>query len=191
MNQSESIKELAEALAKAQGQIEGAKKDTKGHNYKYADLASVWEVCREPLSQNGLSVAQFPEGGPDQVTVVTRLFHSSGQWLESSLTLRPTKPDAQGIGSAITYARRYSLMAVAGIAPEDDDGQEASKPTSLSQSPPDTPFAGPSVASLKSEIRKLVQGKPVDQVRQSLGFVWTECDDPHLLANALDVLKAS
>lgn len=137
MNQSETIEKLAEALAKAQGQIGSFKTDGKAQvrsekgnfSYKYATLTAVLDACRAPLSENGLSIVQFTEGGPADVTVTTRLIHSSGQWLESSLTVRATKPDAQGLGSAITYGRRYSLMAMVGIAPEDDDGQAACQPT--------------------------------------------------------------
>jgi len=133
VNQSETIEKLAEALAKAQGQMEGAKKTSENTvaanvKRKYADLSSVWDACRAPLSENGLSIVQFTDGGPSDVTVITRLIHASGQWLESSLTVRATKPDAQGLGSAITYGRRYSLMAMVGIAPEDDDGQAACQP---------------------------------------------------------------
>lgn len=141
MNQSETIEKLAEALAKAQGQIEGAGKNKQNPHLKskYADLASAWDACRAPLSENGLSIVQFTEGGPADVTVTTRLIHSSGQWLESSLTVRATKPDAQGLGSAITYGRRYSLMAMVGIAPEDDDGQAACQPAEQAARPASKP----------------------------------------------------
>lgn len=127
MNQSEEIKDLAAALSKAQGLIEDAKKDSENPHYKskYADLSSIWEACRKPLTENNLSVAQFTEGGPEVVTIVTRLLHSSGQWLESSLSIKSTKPDAQGLGSAITYGRRYALAAMVGIAPAEDDGNGA------------------------------------------------------------------
>lgn len=126
---SDQINELASALSKAQGQIKGAIKDTSNPFFKskYADLASVWDACREPLSGNGLSVMQTTIGDdPTKVTVVTTLAHTSGQWIQGQLTLMPAKADPQGIGSAITYARRYALAAIVGVAPDDDDGNAAS-----------------------------------------------------------------
>lgn len=129
MNHSEQINELAEALAKAQGQIEGAKKDSANPFFKskYADLASVWEACRVQLSSNGLSVTQCPEESENGIAIETMLLHSSGQWIKSRYTMPVSKLDAQAVGSAITYARRYALSAIIGIAPEDDDGNSAAK----------------------------------------------------------------
>lgn len=123
------INELAGALAKAQGQMEGAKKDMANPFFKskYADLASVWEAARKPLSDNGLAVIQTTNGDCEVVTVITTLFHSSGQWIRGTLKMRPSKLDPQGIGSCLTYARRYALAAMVGIAPEDDDGNAASQ----------------------------------------------------------------
>ena len=128
-DQSTLINELAGALAKAQGAVEGASKDTANPFFKskYADLSSVWTACRQALSSNGLAVTQTTEAGTgDAVTVVTTLMHSSGQWIRGRLTMRPVKADPQGIGSCITYIRRYSLAAMVGVAPEDDDGEGAS-----------------------------------------------------------------
>lgn len=131
MKTSESINELADALSKAQAKIEGAKKDALNPHFKskYADLASVWEAIREPLAANGLSIAQGTEffGDADNLHLVlcTRLLHKSGQWIESVIPVRPVKDDPQGMGSALTYARRYALSAMAGVAPEDDDGEAA------------------------------------------------------------------
>lgn len=127
-NRSESINELAAALSKAQGAMGTAKKDASNPFFKsrYADLASVWEACRKPLSDNGLSVVQLPEFTDSGIRLETLLMHSSGQWMSSVLCMTPTKSDPQGIGSCITYARRYSLSAVVGICPEDDDGEAVS-----------------------------------------------------------------
>jgi len=130
MEMSEQINELAKALSVAQGQIKGALKDSNNPFFKskYADLSSVWEACRVPLSNNGLSVIQTTcdamNGG---VSVVTTLAHQSGQWVRGSLTLEPKDKSPQGYGSAITYARRYALAAIVGVAPEDDDGNAASR----------------------------------------------------------------
>jgi len=124
-----SLKNLAAALCKAQAEMEGAKKDAKNphFNSKYADLASVWDAIREPLTKNGLSVVQLPRSIPGGVEVETILLHVSGESLSSVLAVPATKSDAQGFGSALTYARRYSLMAMVGVAPEDDDGNAASR----------------------------------------------------------------
>lgn len=127
---SENINELAKALAAAQGSMEAAKKDKKNDhfNYKYADLASCLDVCREPLSKNGLAVIQIPsdyDSTSRKVKIVTMLCHSSGQYIKGGLEIVVTKPDAQGIGSAITYGRRYSLCAMVGIAQEDDDANQS------------------------------------------------------------------
>ena len=129
MTHSEKINELAAALAKAQGQIEGAKKDSINPHFKnrYADLSSVWDACREALTTNGLSVVQSAENCEAGYGVTTMLLHTSGQWMRGTLYLKPTKDDPQGAGSALTYARRYALSAMIGIAPEDDDANAASQ----------------------------------------------------------------
>ena len=143
MTHSEQINELSAALAKAQGQIQGAKKDSTNPHFKsdYADLASVWDACRQALSGNGLSVAQSAENSEHGYGVTTLLMHSSGQWLRGTLYLKPMKDDPQGAGSALTYARRYALSSMIGIAPEDDDANAASekpssKPVSVATTPP-------------------------------------------------------
>ena len=129
MNKSESIKELATALAKAQGQIKGAVKDSANPFFKskYADLASVVEAIRSAFAANGLSYIQSVEpSDKDEVRVETTILHSSGEWIGCGVLALPvSKVDAQGYGSALTYARRYSLSAATGVAPEDDDGNAA------------------------------------------------------------------
>ena len=130
MEMSSEIKDLAKALSKAQAVVEGAAKDSANPHFKssYADLASVWSACREALTKNGLSVAQFPgEMVENRMTMTTMLMHSSGQWVRDTLSIPLSKVDAQGYGSATTYARRYALAAVVGVCPEDDDGNAASQ----------------------------------------------------------------
>ena len=133
--QSEQINELATALAKAQGAMEGALKDSSNPFFKskYADLASVWSACRKALTDNGLSVVQLTSSvdtSPDSIEVTTQLCHASGQWIRSSLTMKPVKNDPQSVGSLLTYMRRYGLSAMVGIAPkDDDDGNAASGKT--------------------------------------------------------------
>ena len=133
MTRSDSIAALAAALAKAQGIIEGASKDKENPHYrsKYADLASVWDACRAALSTNGLSVVQTPgdcligDSGA-MLTLTTLLLHESGEFVEETMTIPVNPATAQGMGSALTYGRRYALAAFVGVAPEDDDGEAAS-----------------------------------------------------------------
>lgn len=132
MTRSDQINEIAAALAKAQAEIEGAEKSRTNPAFKsqYATLADAWDACRGPLSKNGLSIVQLPTFADGKARVTTMLLHSSGQFIEESLDLPVSKSDAQGIGSAITYGRRYGLMAMAGIAPDDDDGNGATQHSS-------------------------------------------------------------
>lgn len=128
MDKSESIKELADALSKAQGQIKGAIKDSANPFFKskYADLSSVVEAIRAPLATNGLSYVQVVHDAEGGAKIETLILHSSGEWLSCGAVSVPvSKADAQGFGSAMTYARRYSLSAAFGVAPEDDDGNAA------------------------------------------------------------------
>src|SRR5487761_429352 len=128
MQMSEQINELAAALAKAQGEITGALKDSANPFFKskYADLASCWDACRAALSKNGLSVTQFPTTEATVTLLMTSLLHSSGQWMRSSLLVQPKDDTPQAMGSALTYARRYALTAIVGVAQVDDDGNAAS-----------------------------------------------------------------
>lgn len=130
MEMSTTIGALSADLAKAQAEIKGALKDSANPFFKskYADLSSVWEACRAPLTNHGLAVIQTVSGDSAAVVVTTMLCHASGEWVRDSMTMSPIKQDPQGVGSTITYARRYALAAIAGVAPEDDDGNAASKP---------------------------------------------------------------
>jgi len=142
MNKSESIKELACALAKAQGQMGGAHKGKANPFFKsvYADLSSVVTAIREPLSSNGLSFIQATEpSDKDEIRVITMLMHESGEWLSSTIAIHVSKADAQGYGSAITYAKRYSVLAMFGLGTEDDDGNKASNPPTSSPKPATAP----------------------------------------------------
>ena len=131
MNKSESIKELAAALAKAQGYLDHAKKDTNNPFFKskYADLASVIDAAKKPLADNGLSVCQVCNINESRgVIIETILMHSSGEWISGTYPIRPLKTDPQSYGSCLTYARRYCFSAITGIAADDDDGNSASQP---------------------------------------------------------------
>jgi hypothetical protein len=124
------VAQLAAALAKAQGAITGATKSKTNPHFRssYADLAEVWDACRPALAAHGLSVVQMPSANGPRVTVTTVLLHESGESLSSALTMEAAQDTPQAIGSCITYARRYALASMVGVAPEDDDGNAASAP---------------------------------------------------------------
>lgn len=129
MNKSESVAALAASLSAAQGELENATKNAANPHYKsrYADLAEVLNTVRPVFAKHGLSFIQMPlevESGVAKLETV--LMHKSGEWLSSVSSATLGRNDAQGVGSVITYLRRYSLAAMAGIAQEDDDGNAAS-----------------------------------------------------------------
>lgn len=129
MCKSESIKALAAALSKAQGEFDHAKKDVKNEFFKskYADLASVIDAAKKPLADNGLSVSQVVDmTDTGDLILETILMHTSGEFISGRYPIKPVKQDPQAVGSAITYARRYAFSAITGIAADDDDGNAAS-----------------------------------------------------------------
>jgi hypothetical protein len=125
MRRSESIAELAAALALAQAEIENATKGSVNPHFKsrYADLAEVLNTARPVLAKHGVAIVQSTSFADGVVSVDTVLAHKSGQWMESTASAPVGKADAQGVGAATTYLRRYSLAAMVGIAQEDDDGE--------------------------------------------------------------------
>lgn len=127
MNTSTEIGELAKALSKCQSMIHGALKSETNPFFKskYADLTSVWEACKIPLTENGLSVSQGAHLISGHICLVTRLMHESGQWIQTELPLPEGKSDAQALGSKLSYCRRYQLAAIVGVCPIDDDGEAA------------------------------------------------------------------
>ena len=130
---SDQLDQLAAALSAAQAVIEGADKGNTNPHFKskYADLASVWDACRKPLTDNGLSVVQALGSNGDAVTCTTMLLHKSGQFIRTVFEMTPQQKTPQAAGSCATYLRRYSLQALVGVAPEDDDGNAASSPKFL------------------------------------------------------------
>lgn len=127
MNKSESIAALSAALAKAQAEIENASKTANNPHFKskYADLAEVLNTVRPVMSRHGIAIVQMPSFESGLASVETLMTHSSGEWISNICSAPVSKQDAQGVGSAITYLRRYSLAAFAGIAQEDDDANSA------------------------------------------------------------------
>lgn len=162
MNRSETLGNLAKALAIVQSKLQPAIKDAKNPFFKsnYSSLNSVWDACRELLTKNGLSVAQLNQIAPDGVIIETVLMHESGEWISGEMFLPLTKHDAQGVGSATSYGRRYGLAAIVGIVTdEDDDGSGASRPPQHKQ--PDEPSLNDRIVKAGQEIRKL--GGTVDK----------------------------
>ena len=129
MRTSDSIAKIAAALGKAMPEIQNATKDAKNPHFRssYASLSSVLDATKPVLAEHGIVVIQSP-GWDGQCTVTTRLLHVSGEWIEGTASSPVAKADPQGVGSAITYLRRYSLAALCGITQEDDDGNAASRP---------------------------------------------------------------
>lgn len=132
MTHSESIAKIASAIVKAQGELNTVAKDATNPHYRsrYATLHGIVQSTRETLRKHGLAVVQtFGQTDGTYIDLTTTLLHESGEWMSGILTVRPAKPDPQGLGSAATYARRYALSAILGIVTDDDDdGNIASAP---------------------------------------------------------------
>jgi hypothetical protein len=180
MNSSPEIKDLAAAMAKFQAELKPAIKGNTNPYFKsrYADLQACWDCCRDALVKNGLSVVQGSrESNGEIVTVDTRLMHASGQWIESSLTMKPAKADPQGVGSAVTYARRYALSAILGIvADEDDDGNAAThnepkKALSVAEKATGAAKVEPLISKESESFLKLADPALVDRVMVKFGHI--------------------
>lgn len=126
MRTSETVKELALALVNAQHEIKHATKDSKNPHFRndYASLESVINASKDALLRFGITVLQGIS--MDGASLTTRLQHANGEFLETECKLVLSKNDMQGLGSAITYGRRYALAAILNISQADDDGNEAS-----------------------------------------------------------------
>lgn len=136
MKTSEQLGELADALAKAQGTMKPPVKNREvtvtmksGGKYKfrYATLDSVFDSCQKALAENGLAIVQCPEVDANKVTIVTKLMHKSGQWIETGLLIVSEGVNPQAIGSAISYGRRYAIASMLGLASEEDDDGNAAE----------------------------------------------------------------
>lgn len=151
MNRSETITEIAKALAKFQSEVSDPNR-TKENAFlksKYVTLDSLLQAVRPVLANNGLSFLQVPFTGADVVSVTTMLLHESGEWLESDpFTLPLMKKDPQGVGSVVTYARRYSLSSILGVAWDEDDDSQSNNETEL-------------IKGIKHEISELAKIKGV------------------------------
>lgn len=162
MIHSEQLNEIATALAIAQGEIENAVKNSNNPHFrsKYADLAEILNTVRPVFAKHGIAVVQSPSYADGIVSVTTTMMHKSGQYMTDTCYAPATKLDPQGVGSAITYLRRYSLAAFAGIAQEDDDGNAASQRPAP---------AAPSMQSMESAADKLRACKSLDELKKVYG----------------------
>ena len=148
MERSESIGKLTEALAKAQAVMGESVKGAINPFFKstYSTLSSVWEACRKPLTDNGLAVIQTAvciAEHPEMVAIETTLSHSSGEYVIGTMSAKLVKADPQSIGSCVTYLRRYSLAAICGISPEDDDAESTTERKHPPVKKPDLPETVP------------------------------------------------
>lgn len=127
MKTSETVAEIFAALNQAQAEMTGAKKqeDNSFFNKKYADLNAVIEAIKTPFASAGLAFVQAPINDGDKIGCQTRICHKSGEWVETEIVFNLQKLDPQAAGSAITYAKRYSLQSMAGVPSIDDDGEMA------------------------------------------------------------------
>jgi ERF superfamily len=153
---SENIAELVTALAKAQGAIENASKGAVNPHFKssYATLADIREAIREPLAENGLSIVQGLRTVNGGIEVETVLFHASGQSIRETLAMQAGRGTPQDIGSASSYARRYGVMAMLGLAAEDDDGNAATASTNGKGAAPGP--TGPISPAQAEEVRQAI-----------------------------------
>lgn len=184
MDKSESIASLAKSLSIAQGQMGGAVKGKANPFFKsvYADLSSVVDAIREPLSANGLSFVQVTHPSEkNEIIVETVLMHESGEWLSGTLAMPVSKADAQGYGSALTYAKRYGLQGLLGVPSEDDDGNAASK-------------AKPKQENKNTPVNAAMQGVVIpDNIMKELRFLGAELVDlvevKNKVSDAYDLYK--
>lgn len=181
--ESDQLNELFTALSKAQSEIEFAAADKTNPFFKskYGDMSSVMRVAREPLGKNGLSVIQRVLTSPtNQMFLLTRLCHASGQWIESKMPVTPSKSDIQSIGSYMTYVKRYSWSAMVGVTvgeedKKDDDDGETAMPRNQKKEE--------KVIEIPKEIEKPIEKITPSQIREidKLLFDLQEADEKAVL----------
>lgn len=187
--ESRDINELFAALAKAQLSMEVAKTDASNPFFKskYADLASIVKASRKHLASNGLSIIQrILPNGDGNMYLYTRLCHASGQWMESKMRIDPPKKDIQGIGSYITYLKRYNYAAITGVVSDDDDdgesamdrsGQSSSKPKTHSDkiSKAQLQVLSSELEDLEDVLESILKGYKIGVLSDMLAKNYTTC----------------
>lgn len=182
MNKSESIKELATALCKFQGAVETVRKEAVNPFFKskYASLANILDVIRKPLFENGLSFVQLPSGQHELTTII---MHTSGEWIEETYSMTPTKNDPQGLGSVITYQRRYALGAALGLnIDEDDDANAATKQPEQKHS--DANFSGMKATKQLPNITEEMLSRAIAKARNGEDGIWEKLNENFTLTTA-------
>lgn len=184
MKRSDEINELALALAKAQGSMRAAEKDAVNPFFKskYATLDSIWTACREHLSTNGLAIIQSLGGDNDNFYLETMMVHESGQYVSDTIPVTPAKDDIQGLGSALTYTRRYALASIVGVTTdEDDDGNSSTQQNQR-------PNPAKRQAQNQSNIPTSDQGKAVKAFyAKALNDCGLEAENVRLICKALGI----
>ena len=180
-HQSAEVDKIFAAVVALQSEINNPKKSKQGHGYKYAELAQIIELSREPLATNGLAVTQYCTAIEGQSYLVTQMIHSSGQWLRGYYPLEKAGMravnDAQQMGAAMTYARRYNLAAMLGVAQEDDDAaslgsqrqQVRSNAPQSAPHPSKVPLDTLEGQTLNAVAQWLSEGLAVEHVAERLG----------------------
>ena len=184
------MKTIASALVKAQKAFGPALKSSSNPHFrsKYADLAACVEAVIEALNDNGIALIQPTHECESGVLVETLFIHESGETLSAGkLHVPAQKNDPQGYGSALTYARRYSLMAACGIAPEDDDGNAASKSAPPKSAPKEKPFA--TVQRLEREIAMAEDENALRNIWRNAADIRKEADFEQRLLTAIQNRK--
>lgn len=192
MNRSEDISELAKALSKAQLAVENAAKNSANPHFRsrYADLAEIINTVRPVFSKHGISIIQSPTYLEGMVSVTTMLLHDSGQYLMDTISCPAQKLDPQGIASATTYMRRYSLSAFCGISQEDDDGNAASNLPAAKQKPAPAPTQAkkePSNDDISEAVGKLQACANLSELKKA--FTALPSDIQQALVQVKDELK--
>lgn len=189
---------FAKAFVAAQMATEAVKKASTNPAFKskYADLAGVVEAVVPALNKAGIGVIQSASNDGEMVGITTTLLHESGSSVTGTLHLRPSKSDPQGVGSAITYGRRYLLLAMTGAAPDDDDGQAASGPREVPQQRQPEKPATPTLAERANRLESALRAKQgdadaVQKVWDSASALCADLDDkaPERLAELETLLK--
>lgn len=186
--QSEDITELAKAMAKANLELSNVKRDKDNPYFKsrYSDLSTVYDSCRKILASNGVCVIQTTLYHNNEIVLVSTLMHESGQWIKGVYPLKPIKTDPQGYGSAMTYARRYSLLAIVGIASEDEDddgnaanGKRVNNPSNGTSNGEKLPLKPNHLAiksRIKSALENLSESKDPTMMNDTLRELTGNCD---------------
>jgi hypothetical protein len=153
MSQSEQIDALSKALAAAQGEMKNATLNRVNPHFKnrYADLAAIRDAVIPALSKRGIAMTQFTDFREGHSVLVTRLMHESGQWIEGAYPLAPAA-NPQAMGSQLTYARRYTLSAIAGISADEDDDAEIA---TANKNEPSGPITAEQLRSIRAAMNEV------------------------------------